>query len=258
MEEQKIICSKCLKSLKPIAFYTYKDGQKMSMCKDCLTMHIDNFVPKTFLHILQDLDMPYIEGEWNSLRDRAFAKNPNLNGKSVIGKYISKMKLKQYADYTWADTERIKIENEEKTKRAKADFLAHEEKIKEMYENGEIDEAEYKTMTSTSVLNQQYLDEQMAALGNPGALIGNDNFFMEEDYINEEELIDPSLDLTKEDKVYLATKWGRLYKPSEWLILEQTYDDFMESFDIKGAARIDTLKKICKTSLKMDLAINQE
>jgi hypothetical protein len=30
----------------------------------------------------------------------------------------------------------------------------------------------------------------------------------------------------------------------------------MNSFDIQGAARIDTLKKICKTSLKMDQAID--
>jgi len=30
----------------------------------------------------------------------------------------------------------------------------------------------------------------------------------------------------------------------------------MKSFDIQGAARIDTLKKICKTSLKMDEAID--
>ena len=30
----------------------------------------------------------------------------------------------------------------------------------------------------------------------------------------------------------------------------------MDSFDIQGAARIDTLKKICKTSLKMDEAID--
>ena len=30
----------------------------------------------------------------------------------------------------------------------------------------------------------------------------------------------------------------------------------MDSFDIQGAARIDTLKMICKTSLKMNEAID--
>ena len=51
-------------------------------------------------------------------------------------------------------------------------------------------------------------------------------------------------------------KWGRLYRPSQWVALEQLYNEFMDSFDIQGAARIDTLKMICKTSLKMNEAID--
>jgi hypothetical protein len=31
-----------------------------------------------------------------------------MNGMSVIGKYLSKMKLKQWKDYTYKDTEKIK------------------------------------------------------------------------------------------------------------------------------------------------------
>ena len=56
--------------------------------------------------------------------------------------------------------------------------------------------------------------------------------------------------------MYLAMKWGRLYRPSQWVALEQLYNEFMDSFDIQGAARIDTLKMICKTSLKMNEAID--
>ena len=62
--------------------------------------------------------------------------------------------------------------------------------------------------------------------------------------------------LTDDDKIYLAMKWGRLYTANQWVTLEQLYTEFMNSFDIQGAARIDTLKKICKTSLKMDEAID--
>ena len=69
-------------------------------------------------------------------------------------------------------------------------------------------------------------------------------------------MIDPGADLDKDDKMYLAVKWGRLYKPSQWVALEQLYNEFMNSFDIQGAARIDTLKMICKTSLKMNEAID--
>ena len=41
------------------------------------------------------MDVPYIPEEWNVLRDKAYAKNPNaMNGMSVFGKYLSKMNLK--------------------------------------------------------------------------------------------------------------------------------------------------------------------
>ena len=58
------------------------------------------------------------------------------------------------------------------------------------------------------------------------------------------------LGLTDEDVAYLRLKWGNLYKPEEWVALEQLYNEFMESYDIQSAGHIDTLKLICKTSLK--------
>ena len=67
---------------------------------------------------------------------------------------------------------------------------------------------------------------------------------------------DITADLTDEDKIYLALKWGKLYHADEWVALEKLYDEFMNTFDIQGAARIDTLKMICKTSLKMNQAID--
>lgn len=60
------------------------------------------------------------------------------------------------------------------------------------------------------------------------------------------------LGLTDEDVTYLRLKWGTLYKPEEWVKMEQLYNDMMESYDIQTAGHIDTLKKICKVSLKMD------
>ena len=63
-------------------------------------MHIDNFNPDTFLWILEKMDVPYIPEEWNVLRNRAYEKDPlKMNGMSVIGKYISKMKLNQWKNY---------------------------------------------------------------------------------------------------------------------------------------------------------------
>ena len=54
------------------------------------------------------MDVPYIPEEWNKLRDKAYAKNPQkMNGQSVIGKYLSKMKLKQWKKYRWEDSEKL-------------------------------------------------------------------------------------------------------------------------------------------------------
>jgi len=40
------------------------------MCKDCLTMHVDNFNPETFTWILEKADFPYVPAEWNAIRDK--------------------------------------------------------------------------------------------------------------------------------------------------------------------------------------------
>ena len=61
---------------------------------------------------------------------------------------------------------------------------------------------------------------------------------------------DIDFDLTDEDKLYLRLKWGKHYRPEEWVRLEQMYNEMMESYDIQTAGHIDTLKLLCKTSLK--------
>ena len=88
-----------------INFYTYRDGSKCEICKPCLTAHIDNFDPDTFIWVLEKIDVPYVPVEWNIIRDKAFAKNPNkMNGMSVIGKYLAKMRLKKWNQYRFSDT----------------------------------------------------------------------------------------------------------------------------------------------------------
>ena len=52
-------------------------------------------------------------------------------------------------------------------------------------------------------------------------------------------------DLTDEDRTYLRLKWGKSYKPEEWVRLEQLYEEMCGSYDIQSAGHIDTLKLIC-------------
>ena len=249
------LCTKCGKMMdENTQFYTYKNGDKTAMCKKCLTMHIDNFNPETFLWLLQDMDVPYIEAEWNVLRDRAFAKNPNLNGMSVFGKYLSKMKLKQWNQYGWNDTERLKVLNEEKLKVKQAEKEQFESLLKAQFDNGEITEAQYKTLISTETQNEDYYAGTGPALHIPGAAA--DNPYQENNFIDESLLSGPAAQLTDEDKIYLAMKWGRLYQPADWIELERNYNEMMNSFDIQDADTINTLILLCKTNLKMNQAID--
>ena len=248
-------CEKCQKTMKDTNFYTYKDGTKSEMCKSCLTMHIDNFNPDTYLWLLEKFDVPYMPEEWISLRDKAFAKDPyKMNGMSVFGKYLSKMKLVQYNKYGWADTEILMAKKEQASRKTEAERQEEEERLKAALENGDISDAEYKTLTSA---DKQYAEMSMYGPG-PSALVdpfGN-NPYQEGNFLKEEDIPDPASELTEDDKLFLAMKWGRLYKPSEWVELERNYNEMMNSFDIQDADTKNTLVLLCKTDLKMNQAID--
>ena len=241
-------CEKCHKTMDEKQFYTYKNGNKTELCKKCLTMHIDNFNPDTFLWLLKKMDVPYVPSEWNVLRDRAYAKDPNkMNGMSVFGKYLSKMKLKQWKDYGWEDSERLQAKELENNKDKMEEWQELEKITQERFENGEISEAEYKTLVSASTQNEMLNGPTTMPIAVTPP---------EDPYIQEDELYDLSEELTEEDKKYLAMKWGRLYKPSEWIELEKIYEQMTASFDIQDADTINTLILICKTNLKMNQAID--
>ena len=256
-------CVKCKRTMASSNFYTYRDKQKCEMCKNCLTMHINNWDPETYLWILEKFDVPYIPGEWNIIRDSAYAKNPaKITGMSVIGKYFSKMKLVQWKNKRWIDTETIAAEQAElaETKAKQAEMAEDaQSKIKESFENGEISEAQYKTYLATNRPEPHFEQIGGAVTSSMTPLVGVvstapgfENALEYEDI----ELIDVGADLTQEDKVYLAMKWGRLYIAADWVALEKLYMDFKNSFDIQDAATDKTLMFICKTALKMDQCLD--
>ena len=240
-------CEKCRKTMRPEQFYTYKNGTRCELCKACITLHVDNYNPDTFIWLCEKFDVPYLEDEWNTLRDRYYAKAPkNPSTSAVFGKYLAKMKLKQWRSYGYADTDMLREKAEIEKKLHGTSEEKAQEKLEEMklaLEKGEITEAQYKTYADIYAPPPPPQPEQP-------------NFNGEPQPFEDVKLEDVSAKLTEDDKIYLAMKWGRLYHADEWVALEKLYNEFMESFDIQGAARIDTLKKICKTSLKMDQAID--
>ena len=111
-------CVKCGKMLKETEFYTsnnvekYPPNGRLSICKKCLTMHVDNWDPDTFTWILKEIDVPYIKAAWDDLLVK-YAQDPTkVSGVTILGRYLSKMKLSQYRKYSWEDTDRL---NEEAT-----------------------------------------------------------------------------------------------------------------------------------------------
>ena len=234
-------CEKCNRTMNASEFYgsnnleKYPTG-KLNQCKKCITMHVDNWNPDTYLWILQEADVPYVPKEWQSLMMK-YATNPSeVTGTTILGRYLSKMKLKQYKDTRWKDTERLQeLEDaklEQTMKRQGYDAI----QIMEAKEKGRV-----FTMPDKPLEEPVYEDTTIVP---------------QEDYFAQQNGPEEDLDLTEEDRTYLRLKWGKTYKPEEWVKLEQLYEEMMASYDIQGAGHKDTLKLICKTSLKANQLID--
>ena len=227
-------CEKCHKSKPEKDFYgsnnleKYPNG-KLTVCKSCISLHVDNWNPDTYTPILQECDVPYVPSEWTQLMQK-YAKDPSkLTGATILGRYLAKMHLKQFRDYRWADSEFLQALN-----------------------NSKIETAMKMAGKSAAEIAQSLADAQIQQLPErpteiaPEVIPGAGTNFVED------ESDDLGAQLTEDDKTYLRLKWGKTYRPEEWVQLEKLYNDMMESYDIQTAGHIDTLKKICKTSLKSD------
>ena len=238
-------CEKCNRTMGADQFYgsnnleKYPEG-KLKQCKKCITMHVDNFNPDTYLWILQECDVPYVPDEWNKLLSSYGKDKSKLTGTTILGRYLSKMKLKQWRDYRWKDTEFLQEIANKKI----------EETMKRQgYEAAEIAQA---IATATLPIPSGPVEQPIYQEQNPFLASGNEDYFGEQSGA-QDDFVD---DLTEEDRTYLRLKWGKTYKPEEWIRLEQLYEEMMASYDIQGAGHIDTLKLVCKTSLKANQLID--
>lgn len=216
-----MFCNKCLRELNEENFYLNKSNEKMKTCKKCITMHVNVSEPSTFYHILKEVDAPFIPSEWENLVQK-YASDPRKSkASSVVGRYLSKMKLAQYAQYSWEDTDRLIEEHNERLRKTKI----LEDEQRERYSR------------ATTGENGEKIDENG-------------------DILEEFPAFDFGFSMPRDEKDRLSLKWGSLYKPEEWRVLENLYSEMHKTFDINGASHEDYLKKICKTSLKMDQAID--
>ena len=237
-------CEKCNKTMSADNFYgtnnleKYPEG-KFHMCKRCMTMHVDNWNPDSYMWILKEADVPYIPEEWNKLMVSYAKDKSKVTGTTIIGRYLGKMKLNQFKKYRWSDTEYLQeLANKKIEETMKRQGYSMQE-IDAVIRKGTIDVPE----APAEPIFAGVPENPVAAADDYFAQISG----AEDDFIE---------DLTEEERTYLRLKWGKAYKPEEWIKLEQLYKEMMESYDIQGAGHIDTLKLICKTSLKANQLID--
>ena len=239
IEPQKY-CEKCHRTMSIKEFYRsnneekYPDGY-LNQCKKCMTMFVDNWNPQTYLWILQEADVPYIPEEWDKLLASYGKDKTKITGMTIIGRYFSKMRLKQFQDFRWNDTERLQELADKKTEEAMK---------RQGY--GAIDIATVINDRKIIIPEEGFVEPEAPE---PTRSLANEGYFDDRDE-------DEDLDLTPEDRTMLKLKWGKSYKPEEWVRLEQLYQEMCESYDIQGAGHEDILKLVCKTSLKANQLID--
>lgn len=239
--KELIFCDKCKKTMRADDFYgsnnleKYPNG-KLNQCKKCITMHVDNWNPDTFLWILQECDVPWIPEEWNKLLESYAKDRSKVTGMTIIGRYLSKMKLKQFKEYRWKDTQFLQELADHKTEEAmkRAGYGAAEIAQVVMDNRATIPEGD--------VAIPVYNDAPEPMTG------GYNDYFAEQSGSSEDDNLTD--ELTDDDRRYLRLKWGKAYRPEEWVRLEQLYLEMTKSYDIQGAGHEDVLKLVCKTSLK--------
>ena len=239
LENKSYFCEKCKRTMSADQFYAsnnldkYPNEGKLKQCKKCITMHVDNWNPETYLWILQECDVPYIPEEWHKLMSSYARDKSKVTGMTILGRYLSKMKLNQWKKYRWEDNEFLQEQADAKTR---------ETMERQGYKQSEIDTV---LQEGRFVIPEGELAEPVYADSQPEGV--QEDYFAQHCAVPEEDI---QLDLTEEEMIALRLKWGKTYRPEEWIKLEQLYEEMMNSYDIQSAGHIDTLKLVCKTSLK--------
>lgn len=228
----------------------YPDG-RVRLCKKCMTMHVDNWNPDSFLWILQEIDIPYIANEWNSLMQSYVNNNKKINSTTIIGRYISKMKLLKWKDFRWKDNEFLakQAEAQQIQNMKNAGYTAAQ--IQQVLAEGRVALPDKPVKEPTMPdMSDEALDKFGAIQlpDKPETTIENPDSTQQQFTRDEEESIIGQL--TEEDKTYLRLKWGKAYTLTECVQMETLYNDMLKSYDIQAAGDLNTLVLMCKSSLK--------
>lgn len=106
-------CEICGRVKRARVFWTKRDGTRMDVCCDCIYSTIDNKRPETFMWVLKELDVPFVEDVWVGVCRKKYKEEPdNFQNAKVLGIYVRVMRnLIAYKDKTFADTEELNKDN---------------------------------------------------------------------------------------------------------------------------------------------------
>lgn len=292
----KQTCVKCGKTMSESFFFSKKNGERSTMCRDCLTMYIDNRKPSTFLWILEDFDFPYVEDVWVSLANKVYKQDPaNFGPRSVIGRYFRTMKMVSWRDYSWADSDRLNAERQGKREHVTANRREayfdeeKEQKLLEQLEKGEISQAQYQTLSARYSFDHNEMDKNPNVIASdPVANIAEST--EEEDsppaQTEDSTLLTPlgkneteldigvvedkkpefleTIEINENDIVSELTQEDMKYLALKWGMAYKPaewvkLEEIYKKYESEYELNVDraeTLKSICKTKFKMDQAID--
>lgn len=285
-----ITCKRCGRVLNGDSYFTMKDGNYYDTCKVCLTSEVDSRKPKTFLPILKTFDVPFIKEMWLEMCKKQYIKNPEkYSSSAVFGTYLRTMKMGKYGKFGYDDAEEaseVYRDIQDRNKSKKYDTFMPESEVKpipqspisnvlnDRTEEAKVNETPEKVSESLGVEDTEQCvqeiekpqeqpvkqddDDELDFSSVIADVRGRELAMMNSGGLDERKVLRESeiaSELTQDDVLRLSLKWGDDYRPTEWIRMEETYRRYANEFEM-NVDREEVLKKMCKTSLKMDQALD--
>lgn len=98
-----MICKKCQTNKQETEFLTGRDNKYLCICKECVNKLVNPNDSNTFMWMLKELDIPYIEKYWKERQESLARYEKPL----TLGRYVSYMKLMSFRMWRWDDAASI-------------------------------------------------------------------------------------------------------------------------------------------------------
>lgn len=244
---EKRTCVKCKKTQKETNFYKSKTASEkcpdlfLPVCKDCLENIFKSSEPQSFMSILKLMDVPWIPSEYRTVYNKNI-KPACPNKISLLGKYLMKMKLKQYREYGFMESQAAQEKYESEDNYDSIENYNYNLPIEDPISVNSLSTSSsfYIDTVISEPSGGDILDREAAA-----AKVGNS------------EQVDNN-GLTIEEVRYLTFKWGRSYHIDQMLTMERTYQEMCEDFDIRTSGQKNYLRKYCQASLRYDECLSNQ